>query len=80
MYLFSQIHQEHTFRQASARRTAAESGQEYPTSEREYIEPHKTQGHVLSLWSGSTNSQALGYQRTNPREYQVVRTQTNKTT
>ena len=47
--LFSQMHQEHTFRQTSACRTAAESGQEYPTSEREYIEPHKTQGHALSL-------------------------------
>ena len=34
---------------------------------------------ALSLWSGSTDSKTLDYQRTNPREYQIVRTQTNKT-
>ena len=35
---------------------------------------------VLSLWSGSTDSKTLDYQRTNPREYQIVRTHTKKTT
>ena len=36
------IHQEYTFRDRSARRTPAESGQEYLTSGKEYIEPPKT--------------------------------------
>ena len=35
---------------------------------------------VLSLWSGSTDSKTLDYQRTNPREYQIVRTHTKETT
>ena len=35
---------------------------------------------ALSLWSGSTDSNALDYQRTNPREYQIVRTHTKETT
>jgi len=29
---------------------------------------------ALSHWSGSTDSKTLDYQRTNPREYQIVRT------
>ena len=33
-----------------------------------------------SLWSGSTDSKTLDYQRTNPREYQIVRTHTKETT
>ena len=37
-------------------------------------------GQALSLWSGSTNSKTLDYQRTDPREYQIVRTHTKKTT
>ena len=42
-YILSpQIHQEYTFRHRSACRTPAESGQEYPTSGKEYIEPRKT--------------------------------------
>ena len=32
----------------------------------------------MSLWSGSTNSKTLDYQRTNPREYQIVRTHTKE--
>ena len=36
------IYQEYTFRHRSAFRTPAESGQEYLTTEKEYIEPHKT--------------------------------------
>ena len=36
-------------------------------------------GQALSLWSGSTDSKTLGYQRTNPREYQIVRTHTEET-
>ena len=39
-------------------------------------EPHQ----ALSLWSGSTDSNTLNYQRTNPREYQRVRTHTKETT
>ena len=35
---------------------------------------------ALSLWSGSADSNALDYQRTNPREYQIVRTHTKETT
>ena len=35
---------------------------------------------ALSLWGGSTDSKTLDYQRTNPREYQIVRTHTEKTT
>ena len=36
-------HQEYTFRHRSACRTPPESGQEYLTTGKEYIEPHKTQ-------------------------------------
>ena len=36
------IHQEYTFRHRSARRTPAESGQEYLTSRKKYIDPRKT--------------------------------------
>ena len=50
------IHQKYTFRHRSACRTAAESGQEYLTSGKEYVEPCKTQNQALSLWSGSTDS------------------------
>ena len=35
---------------------------------------------ALSLWSGSTDSKTLDYQRTNHREYQIVRTHTKETT
>ena len=35
---------------------------------------------ALSCWSGSTDSKTLDYQRTNPREYQIVRTHTKETT
>ena len=35
---------------------------------------------ALTLWSGSTDSKTLHYQRTNPREYQIVRTHTKETT
>ena len=35
---------------------------------------------VLSLWSGSTDSKTPDYQRTNPREYQIVRTHTREIT
>ena len=39
-----------------------------------------TRDQALSLWSGSTDSKILDYQRTNPREYQIVRTHTKETT
>ena len=35
---------------------------------------------ALSLWSGITDSKTLDYQRTNPREYQIVRTDPEETT
>ena len=35
---------------------------------------------ALSLWSGSTDSKTLVHQRTNPREYEIVRTHTTETT
>ena len=40
--------------------------------------PH--QKSSLSLWSRSTDSKIQDYQRTNPREYQIVRTPTKETT
>ena len=39
-----------------------------------------TRDQTLSLWSGSTDSKTLDYQRTNPTEYQIVRTHTKETT
>ena len=39
-----------------------------------------TRDQALSLWTGSTDSKTLDYQRTNPREDQIVRTHTNETT
>ena len=42
-YLSPWIYQEYTFRHRSACRTPAESGQEYLTSGKEYIEPRKAQ-------------------------------------
>ena len=42
--------------------------------------PSHQRDQALSLWGGSTDSKTLGYQRTNPREYQIVRTHTNETT
>ena len=42
VHLSPQIHQEYTFRHRGACRTPAESGQEYLTSGKEYIEPCKT--------------------------------------
>ena len=48
------------------------------TSGKEYIEPCKTQDQALSLCSGSTESKTLDYQRTNPKEYQIVRTSTKE--
>ena len=38
----SRIQQEYTFRHRTACRTPAERGQEYLTSRKEYIDPHKT--------------------------------------
>ena len=73
------IYQEYTFRHSSECRTPAESEQEYLISGKEYTEPRKTQDQALSLWSGSTDSKTLDYQRTNPREYQIVRTPTKET-
>ena len=38
-----------------------------------------TRDQALSLWSGSTDTKTLDYQRTNPREYQIVRTHSKQT-
>ena len=39
-----------------------------------------TRDQTLNLWSGSTDSKTLDYQKTNPREYKIVRTHTKETT
>ena len=39
-----------------------------------------TRDQALSPWNRSTDSKTLDCQRTNPREYQIVRTHTTKTT
>jgi len=39
-----------------------------------------TRYQALSLWSGSADPKTLRYQRTNPREYQTMRTHTMETT
>ena len=41
-HLSPRVHQEYTFRHRSAFRMPAESGQEYLTTGKEYIEPRKT--------------------------------------
>ena len=80
VHLSPWIHQEYTFRHRSACRTPAESRQEYLISGKEYRETHKTRDQDLSLWSGSTDSKTLDYQRANSREYQIVRTHRKETT
>ena len=46
-----------------------------------YVESlFQTRDQALSLWNGSTGSKTREYQRTNPREYQIVRTHTKETT
>ena len=67
VYLSPRIHQEYSFRHRSACRIPADSGQKYLTSGKEYTEPHKTQDQVQRLWSVSTDSKTLDYQRTNPQ-------------
>ena len=59
IHLSPQTHQEYTFRHRSACRTPAQSRQEYLTSRKKYIDPHKTEDQALSLWSGSTDSKTL---------------------
>ena len=39
-----------------------------------------TRDQALSLRSGTTDSKTLDYQRTNPREFPIVRTHTMETT
>ena len=46
-----------------------------PDQRKRIYRPFQTQDQALSPWSGSTDSKTLDYQRTNPREYQTVRTQ-----
>ena len=38
-----------------------------------------TRDQALNLWSGSTDYKTLDYQKTNPREYQIVRTHIKET-
>ena len=59
-------------------RIPIESGQEYLTTGKEYIDPRKTRDQALSLWTGSADSKTLDYQRTNPKEYQILRTHTKE--
>ena len=40
-----------------------------PDQKRIYRPPPKTQDQALRLWSVSTDSETLDYQRTNPRRY-----------
>ena len=42
------------------------------------ITNHLWNPQALSLWSGNTGSKTLDNQRTNPREYQIMRTQRRK--
>ena len=49
IHLSPRIRQEYTFRHRSARRIPAESGHEYMTRRKAYIDPHETQGQTLSL-------------------------------
>ena len=51
-----------------------------PDQRKRIYRPFQTQDQALSPWSGSTDSKTLDYQRTNPREYQIVRTHTKETT
>ena len=67
LHFSPRIYQEYIFRHRSACRIPAESGQEYMTSRKECIDPRKIQGQALSLYSGSTGSKILDYQRTNPK-------------
>ena len=39
-----------------------------------------TRDQALSLWGGRTDSKTLDYQRTTPKQYQIVRTHTKETT
>ena len=39
-----------------------------------------TRDQDLSLWSGRADAKTVDNQRTNPREYQIVRTHTKETT
>ena len=94
VHLSPWIQQEYTFRHRNARRTPANSGQEGLTSGKEYIKKPMqnllgkllaeslflTRDQALSLWSGSTDSKTLDYQRTNPREYHIVGTHPKENT
>jgi len=51
---------------------------ERPTYSSHYLSSLRYQ--ALNLWSGSTDTKTLDYQRTNTREYQIVRTHTKETT
>ena len=60
VHLSSWIHQEYTFRHRSACRTPAESGEEYLTSRKEYIDQCKT------WWDEGTRGKNRSVSRTGP--------------
>ena len=45
-----------------------------------FADVNKHRDQALSLWSGSTDFKTLDYQRTNPMEYEIMRTHTEETT
>ena len=58
--LSAQMHQEHTFRDRSACRTPAESGEEDLTSGEEYTDPRRTRTRTAKqLIAGSSNQRQL---------------------
>ena len=70
VHLFPQLHQDYTFSHRKSCRTAADSGQEYLSTGKEYTEPCETRDQTLSLWSGSADAKTLDNQRIpNPRKY-----------
>ena len=64
----------HNFSKVTERKKRGKQGR--PLVESSFL----TRDQALSLSSGSTDSKTLDYQRTNPREYQIVRTRTKETT
>ena len=53
---------------------------EVPDQRKRIYRPFQTQDQALSLWSQNADSKTLDYQRTNPREYQILRIITKETT
>ena len=64
----------HNFSKVTERKKRGKQGR--PLVESSFL----TRDQALSLSSGSTDSKTLDYQRTNPREYQIVRTHCKEST